>query len=369
MLSFQNIISSLFLISLCICVPIPNNFLSTRQSYTPRETPFTNTEYLQALKFGFDTDLFKTSPPLKNFANTNNRVFTDLLSKGVGHLRLRSRADLFGFETQVYNPDSMAVYLDSLEKVVDGMISVGLFPIISWINGPVEESSALSTVDEDNYVQWWSLVAQRLANTTYELAFNLFTEIDQGPLREPSTYNRWTSRAVNAIRLAGGRNVNRIIILGAPGKDADSLPIIDSNIYENYQYFIAEWHLYASGPDHSGGRKNWVGNGSESDRENVDSLMKDAETFTSNSKVGTWIGAWMPYDNINADLNQEEVENFACYFAKAAKSKGIPWAMNKMENFYDTKRNVWIQTMDIGRNDKVQTLFMPNVLQKALCAF
>ncbi|KAL5514987.1 hypothetical protein EMCRGX_G000090 [Ephydatia muelleri] len=78
----------------------------------------------------------------------------------------------------------------------------------------------------------------------YALAFNLFTEI------------------------------------GAPGKDAKSLRDIDPTVYEEKINLVCEWHLYASGPNKEGGQKNWVGNGSPSDRANIDEVMEDAHLYS-----------------------------------------------------------------------------------------
>lgn len=342
------------------------NFCST---YTPRTTPYTPSEYIKAIKWGFDTDIFKANPPLRNYNNLNNKIMVDLVSKGVGHLRLRSRADVFGYETTRFNEQTMEIYLIGLETVVEDMIKVGLHPIISWINHPVEGSSAVSSTDEENYVNWWRLVAKRLANVTYELSFNLFTELESGPLRDSTTYNVWTSNAVNAIRATGGYNTDRIIVLSSPGKDSEALGDISETIYKNKNNFIVEWHLYASGPNKKGGQKNWVGNGSISDRENVDSVMDTAISFSQKTGLLTWIGAWMPYDNIDASLNQSEIENFGCYFSTAAFKRNIPWAMNKLDNFYDTETNSWIQTNEIGRSTSKLILKMPNVLNATLCPF
>ena len=356
-MSFLNILI-LALFCLCFCF-----------SYTPRTTPYTPSEYIQTIKWGFDTDIFKANPPLRNYNNPNNKIMQDLVSRGVGHLRLRSRADVFGYEETTFNPQTMEIFLIGLETVVGDMIKEGIHPIISWINHPVEGSDMVTSTDEANYVNWWRLVAKRLASVTYELSFNLFTELESGPLRDPTTYNSWTSKAVDAIRATGGFNIDRIIILGSPGKDSDSLTDISETIYKNKNSFLVEWHLYASGPNKKGGQKNWVGTGSASDRENVDSVMETAVGFTQKSGLLTWIGAWMPYDNIDASLNQEEIEAFGCYFSSAASKRNIPWAMNKLDNFYDTETNTWIQTTEIGRNANKQILNVPKILEKVLCPY
>jgi hypothetical protein len=333
-----------------------------------RTTPIPAQEYVQRIGFGFDTDIFKNSPPLRNYNNINNILMNDLVNAGVGHLRLRSRADIFGYSTEKYNDATMNTYLDGLEVVVRDMIKSGIYPIISWINHKVEEKKSVTTIDKNNYVDWWRRVALRMKDYTYELSFNLFTELDDGPLRVPSIYNDWTKLAIDAIRGTGGLNINRVIIMGAPGKKSDSLFLIDEKITKDQVYLAAEWHLYASGPDKDGGQKNWAGTGSATDKANIDSVMDAAMTYTNKTKIPTWIGAWMPYDNLGASQNQNEVEAFSCYFATAAFRRNIPWAMNKLDNFYDTERNIWIQSEEIGRLNSKMTLNIPRILKSSICA-
>ena len=72
----------------------------------------------------------------------------------------------------------------------------------------------------------------------------------------PDKYNRWTSDVVAAIRATGDRNNNRILILGSPGKTGKDLDKIDKDIYRNDRFMLAEWHIYASGPNTKvGGQK------------------------------------------------------------------------------------------------------------------
>lgn len=318
-------------------------------------------DYVNLIGWGFDTDVFKSYPPSRNYPLNGTRMMTDLYNRGARHLRLRSRADIYGYSTSTYDSTSMNTYLNALEVVVSDMVNAKLFPIVSWIHAKAE-SNALPS-DGNNYVDWWRRVAVRMRDYDYALAFNLFTEIGDGNLRDAAIYNDWTTRAISAIRATGGRNADRVLILGAPGKDANSLSDIDPAIYEGKTNLVAEWHLYASGPNKQGGQKNWVGDGSPSDRANVDNVMDEAHLFTATKHVPTWIGAWMPYDNIDGSLEQSEVEAFGCYFASAASKRGIPWAMNKLDNFYDIGTYQWIPTATIGRGTNPVTLDMDRVLR------
>lgn len=55
-----------------------------------------------------------------------------------------------------------------------------------------------------------------------------------------------------------------------------------------------------------------------------------------------YFGAWMPQDNNFGDLIQSEVENFARYFVSVLKTKKIPWSLNVLDVYYDTKKATWL---------------------------
>ncbi len=63
-----------------------------------------------------------------------------------------------------------------------------------------------------------------------------------------------------------------------------------------------------------------------------------AKTFTDNTGIPTYFGAWMPRDNTDGGLNEAEVINFARFFVDFLKSAQIPWSLNVLDNYYNTKR-------------------------------
>ncbi len=110
--------------------------------------------------------------------------------------------------------------------MVDKCIKVGVAPIISWEHHAAEAFA--KTVDRHNYIDWWTRVAEKLKDRNYHLSYNLFTELGidacqrdcKGSLRRDKIkYNDWTSAVIKAIReTVGGKNADRIIILGSPEK-------------------------------------------------------------------------------------------------------------------------------------------------------
>ena len=285
-------------------------------------SPIKPSDYQKVIGQGFATNWFKTSEPLANY---NDKNIEDIHSKDFRNVRLRSRADLY---SAPYNTSDFSRFLASLSSVVDKCLEVGIAPIVSWIH---HEAEARATEgDRTNYVTWWTAVAKKLKNKDYRLSFNLFTELGidgcggkkstcgESLRMRPDKYNRWTSEVVKAIRKTGGNNAKRILILGSPAKTAKDLRLINQSIYRNDPYMMAEWHMYASGPNKKiGGQKYWRGDGTpknKNGRENARVAIKQATDFTKGSNILTYLGAWMPTDNKNGSLKETEVIHFARFF-------------------------------------------------------
>ena len=78
---------------------------------------------------------------------------------------------------------------------------------------------------------------------------------------------------------------------------------------------MAEWHLYASGPNEKeGSAKYW--DGGDTGKENVRNAIQPALDWTETSNIETCLLAWMPIDNINMSLDQDEAKDFGRYFVK-----------------------------------------------------
>lgn len=252
-------------------------------------SPISPAAYRDVIKQGFSTNWFKTAEPLSKYHDKN---IEDIFKKGFRNVRLRSRADLY---SPPYNASSIEFsrFLGNLAAVVDKCLQTGVAPIISWIHHKAEANATEEA--RRNYVAWWTAVAGHLKHKNYGLSFNLFTELgldyDCGTCNESlrartDKYNRWTSDVVKAIRGTGGNNKRRILILGSPGKTGKDLHKIDEEIYTNDPFMLAEWHVYASGPNKKeGGQKYWSGNGSgKRGRANVKDAIAKATQFTKEKK-------------------------------------------------------------------------------------
>ena len=334
-------------------------------------SPISPSAYQELIKQGFSTNWLKTEEPLSQY---NDRNIDDIFSKGFRNVRLRSRADLY---SPPYNSIHFTWFLRNLTAVVDKCLQVGVAPIISWIHHHAEAYA--SEKDRRNYVAWWTAVATQLRNRDYQLSFNLFTELGldgcggkkstcgESLRMRPDKYNRWTSDVVAAIRATGGKNAKRILILGSPGKTGKDLDKIDENIYKKDRFMLAEWHIYASGPNKkASGQKYWSGDGRPDGRANVDKAVKEATDFTHSSGLLTYLGAWMPTDNKRGGLDQTEVISFARYFARQLKEKKIPWSLNVLDRYYDTKRSEWLTELQDIKGRKLNMAKVLDNIKKVM---
>lgn len=316
----------------------------------PGDEPITGEKYIELVGHGIAASWFKGGG-IKKYRPTDTQ---NIAVRGLKNVRLRTNTEIFNNETE----------LKKLDGVINDCLSVGLVPIISWINHTAESRG--SAQDREDYVNWWAELARRYKGTSYLLGFNLFTEINDGTaIGTTEVYNDWTRRAVTAIRAI---DPERMIVLAAPRKKADTLDRIDSSIYAGDDYMIAEWHLYASGPNKDGGQKNWEGEGKYGDRQNVTKIVNDALDFTRRSGLKTWVGAWMPMDNITAALDQDEVHNFGTFFLKSLNEAGIPSTVNALDHFYDKKTHSWHLTNTVGKNGASRTLNMETIMDTLVAA-
>ena len=302
-------------------------------------TPIDALAYQDILGRGIAASWFKQAP----VTGYSVDALVDMKERGFDNVRLRIAEEIFVGDA-----------FNVVEDAIDDCVSVGLVPILSWVDHEAETNG--SAADRQEYISWWSELATKLRGKSYTISFNLFTEIGNGTaLDDIDVYNDWTAAAVQAIRAI---DPERIIILSAPSKTVDTLSDIDPTIYAGDNYMLAEWHLYASGPNQNGGQKNWVGDGSDTDRQNVRTIVRKARRFTEDTGIPTYFGAWMPMDNNGASLTRPEVESFARYLLDRLSGDGIPWTVNAVQQFYDTETNSWLTTKSWG----TLTLQMPPVV-------
>ena len=340
-----------------------------------QDKPIPAAEYQQMIGAGFATSWFKTPLPQTVELPDSKliKTMTDLRKAGFSNLRLRARADIYGFPdiTADTSPEpakqldnaSMDRLLNELERVITIANDHGITPILSWIHHEAE--SRASTQDCENYVAWWAVVAEHFREFPHALSFNLMTEIGIqgfGGLRiDPSLSNDWMHQAMLAIRATGDNNATRNLILTSPLKTERGLTKLKTDVFKG-PYLLAEWHRYASGPNQKGGSKDWHNDGSEEERRILLDAVDTALRFQQSRGIPTWLSAWMPWDNASASLDQSEIESFATFFTTTLASHRIPWTMNELSAVYSISKNQWHKTVRTGR-EQSRVIDMQDVLK------
>ena len=132
---------------------------------------------------------------------------------------------------------------------------------------------------------------------------------------------------------------------------------------------MVEFHSYATGPNKArNSKKYWTGTG-EGDRQGRDQVNETFEgikDFTRRTGLYSYFGAWMPNDNIKGKLIRDEMMEFAKYFVKYIKGLGIPWSLNVLDKYYDTKESKWFttpQSFRLQKSTESRILDSPALLQ------
>lgn len=165
---------------------------------------------------------------------------------------------------------------------------------------------------------------------------------------------------LHAIRGTGGKNAERILIFGSPRKKAK--PEQETFLFNyNDRCIMAEWDIYASGPNKIPHGKNfWKGDGKGVKGQiKVKKAIRRATLFYSDIGFPIYVGTWMPQDNKGGDLKQKEVIKFARFFVSELCRHGIPRSLSDLDRYYDTEKREWITKK---QKIKKQSLNMSKVL-------
>lgn len=105
---------------------------------------------------------------------------------------------------------------------------------------------------------------------------------------------------------------------------------------------MAEWHLYALRPNkEKGSQKYWSGDGKSGGQAGVEEAISYATSFSNKIDMLTYLGAWMPHDNTKGNITETEAIKCARFYVEELRKKNIPWSLNVVDNYYDTKESKW----------------------------
>ncbi len=256
----------------------------------------------------------------------DEQIPRDFRAMGFTHVRIRAKG--------VGAPDK--AYLDHLERVVRASLRAGLFPVLAYSGGALNEEPGEEAVQDA--VRWWRAVAARFAGYPEALAFDLFIEPAKKLNDRPGVLLAYYRRALAAIRPLHPR---RVVFL-APRYAAKPayLPELEPLFAED-PFTAAESHFYAAGPSKTRPNKRWT-TGTPEEKALVLGYVREIVAWREKTGVPVWQGAWMPGNyNKGNDYSVPEQVNFATFMACALKEAGIPYAVNADHKFYDPRRKAW----------------------------
>lgn len=281
--------------------------------------------YQLILGEGMDVDWAKTSEGINTY---NSTIPKDFKEAGVDHVRIRVKD----------NVDSQLI--EHLKTIVSDCLDVGLIPIIAYQadafkNNPSKENLA-------DVVDWWDKVANEFKETSYLLSFDVMIECSDELNKRQDMLDDMYENVVSKIRET---NEKRIIMI-SPRVRSDPEYLKELKIPAMHNgYLMAEWHFYAAGPSKTNSKKLWT-NGTEEEKKLITDKINAALEWQKETKIPTWVGAWMPGNyNDEDDYTIEEQCQFSQYMTESLKKARIPFAVNSDTKFYDRLDYSWYSEM------------------------
>jgi len=279
--------------------------------------------YVQKLGVGVDANWATFRWEIEAF---DEKIPRDFRAMGFTHVRIRAKG--------TGAPDG--AYLDHLERVVRASLQAGLFPVLAYSGGALNENPGEKAIEDA--VRWWQAVAARFAGYPEALAFDLFIEPAKRINDHPEVLLAYYARALAAIRPLHPR---RVVFL-APRYVAKPayLPELEP-LFSRDPYTAAESHFYAAGPSKTKAKKRWT-TGTPEEKAIVLGYIQEIVAWRAKTGVPVWQGAWMPGNyNKGNDYSVPEQVRFATFMACALKKAGIPYAVNADHKFYDPRKKAW----------------------------
>lgn len=273
-----------------------------------------------------DVDWCKTASGMAAYSERSPK---DFKAAGISHVRLRVKED------------ADEALLKQLDQQIDDCLANGLIPIIAYQADALKNDP--SSKNLDRVTAWWKTVAQRYADRSYLLSFDLIIEVTDALNDQPDRLNELYEQLVSAVRES---NPRRIVMI-SPRLRSDAACLKDLTIPSAANgYLMAEWHFYAAGPSKENPRKLWT-TGTMQEQQLILDKINAALQWQKDTGIPTWVGAWMPgnYNDGNTYTISEQTV-FASYMTKALTDAGIPFAVNADTHFYDRENALWIPSME-----------------------
>ena len=267
------------------------------------------------------------------------KLFKD---RGFSHVRIRADDDVL--------KDPKA--LKALKVAVDSSLKAGLIPVVAYsakdfINNPSEKTMREA-------INWWKFVAGLFKGYPYELSYDLIIETGKNIRYYDDLLNEFYELAVSEIRKI---DPYRMIFI-TPNGTSNPCYLDRLKLPKDRRYLMIQWHFYASGPSKKNPKKLWT-TGTEEEKKLIIDKIECALKWAKEHGMYTWVGAWMA-SNYNkshrerrfpdgapagGDYSLDEIVSFASFMSKALKSRGIPFAINADNKYFDMENLRWYRSV------------------------
>jgi len=248
-----------------------------------------------------------------------------------------------------YIEKSILNKISILKKSVSRNIKIenNMTPILAFGTEKFEENPNEETMQE--VIDRWKKVANIFKDTNYRLSFDMIIEIWKKLNKKPEIANEFYEKVVSEIRKTWWNNEKRIILI-SPVKRSypENLKLLKIPSKANW-YLMAEWHMFAAGPNRCGPYMKWTSWTLE-EKEFIKNKIKIALDWSEKNKIPTWVGAWMPWNYnktfekwCNNSYSTKEQIAFSSFMAQQLKENKIPFAINADRKFYDREKHIWLE--------------------------
>ena len=285
---------------------------------TPPDAPIAARDMQRLLGKGFDVRWAEFDPDMATYSAQKPQMCRQ---RGFANARIRADAELTN--------QTFAAHLD---RVIADTLAAGLVAILAKKGDALKENPQSAAALSD-YTSWWGAAAQRYANVSHRLMFDLMVEPAKALGQDLDRLNYVYAQAVAAIRPS---NPTRILSL-APGHIASPEYFGKLQIpAAAFPYAMGEWHDFAAGPSPDAGKKQWTGNGTAAQRKAFRQVADTAVQWQSASGgAPTWFGAWMTSDfNHGNHYSVPEQVAFAQFICDTMTQRGLPWSINTYSIFF-----------------------------------
>lgn len=266
--------------------------------------------------------------------------------RGLDHVRLRITDEVATGST----------LLGEIVACVDECLQAGLVPMVAYQAGGFKDDP-LSDDALNQVVAWWRSVDMALP-ARVPIGLNLVIETTGDLLKNNNSRLNLLYKTIADDIMTRGNNR---ILLYAPNKISSPLELPRLVVPDPIHVAMAEFHMFAAGPNKSGIPKDKVWTtGTFKEKQDIAGKINYAAEWSSLQGIPLYFGALMVadyndddntgatyYDGAPASISYsiEEQKVFAKFFCDLLRTVGIPFAVNSDTKYYNRDTNEWYESV------------------------